>query len=158
MAVLTDRKEPDDFDRDENSEEPNEYALKYLFKRRNSPTVERIRTGRVLLYSGAAANLLAALMLLVALEMRWQSLLLGLALLIVICSGLAAWRVWKQQTLAGAFGLAIAPLFLLAVALLYLLIWGNANTDAGLALYFFPGAMVMLIAALLLRNQPALSQ
>lgn len=145
MPVLTDRKEPDDFDKGGNSDEPNDYAIKYLFGLRK-PQQEIWRTGHVLFYSGAAANLMASGMLLVALEFNlpWQILLFGLAILATTV--LAVYRVWKAPPTNLLYGLAALPLLVMLLGVLDgLTLHAEVKDLWWLVLYYLPGSLVMLI-------------
>ena len=61
MPILTDKQEPEDFDKP-SDDDPNAYALSYLFAQKR-PAVELQRTGQVLILSGAGANIMATLVL-----------------------------------------------------------------------------------------------
>lgn len=147
MPTLTSRQEPDDFDKEGRSDEPNDYAIKYLFGLRK-PQQELWRTGQVLFYSGVAANLMASGMLVVALEFNlpWQILLFGLAMLVV--NGLAAYRVWKTPRARFLYGLAALPLVVMLAGLVDGLTFNADVKDMWwLVLYYLPGSLVMLIGA-----------
>src|ERR1700712_5253783 len=116
MPLLTDRQEPEDYDRP-NSDEPNEYAIRYLFNP-NQPGIEYERTGRVLFYSSAATNLLALGLYAAWLELNFLPWLLLIVLIIVGLGGIASYLLKRRRSLA--YGLAFAPLVLTVVTLLYL--------------------------------------
>jgi hypothetical protein len=148
MPVLTDRQEPEDFDkRGENPEEPNDYAIKYLFSFRR-PKLELWRTGRTLLYSGAAGNLLGFFMLLATLDFQVTWGVVFYSLILVAVGALVAYRVWRYPQAGGAGWLAALPLVLFLLALLDGLVFKLIFKDAGLALFYLAGTLVMLVGAL----------
>lgn len=150
MPVLTDRQEPEDFDKETEGEEPNEYAIKYLFKPRNSPGLERQRTGRTLIYSGAAANLLATVMILVALELKlpWQLLVFMVG--IIGSTGLVALRLWKQGRNSTASWLVFATLVLLGLGIADSVTLDTNLVEMGNLLLYLPGTIVMFASNWLL--------
>jgi hypothetical protein len=150
MPVLTDRKEPDDYDKERNPDEPNDYAIKYLFGMRK-PQQERWRSGRVLFYSGASANLLATFMLVVAAEFNLSGILLLFGLAILAASGLAVFRVWKYHHGEGEWWVSALPLLILGLGLLASLTVLAQVGDLWMLLYYIPGALVMLVGTLMFR-------
>src|SRR5690242_19289071 len=114
MPLLTDRQEPDDYDRP-NSDEPNDYAIRYLFNP-NRPGVEYERTGRVLFYSAAATNLLALGLYAAWLEFDFLPWLLVAALAIVALGGIASYLLLHRRR--RAYVVAFGPLLLTAGSLL----------------------------------------
>lgn len=146
MPLLTDRQEPDDYDRP-NSDEPNEYAIRYLFNP-NRPGTEYERTGRVLFYSSAATNLLALALYAAWLELNFIPWLLGIVLVVVALSGIAAYLLWKRR--GGAFLVAFGPLLLTAVTLAYLFLTSQSD-QAGYITFFVPGSLVMAGSVFLLK-------
>ncbi len=150
MAVLTDRKEPEDYDKGSGSDEPNDYAIKYLFGLRR-PAQELWRTGRTLIYCGAAASLLATAMLIVAVEfsLTWPLVLLGLAMLAT--SGLAAYRLWKNAGKPGTPWLSSLPLAVLVLGIGLSLSLDLKLSEGWVGFYYLPGALAMLFGALIVR-------
>jgi hypothetical protein len=146
MPLLTDRQEPEDYDRP-NSDEPNEYAIRYLFNP-NRPGVELERTGRVLFYSSAATNLLALALYAAWLEFNFVPWLLMIAILITALGGLAAYYLSRQRRLA--YQVAVGPALLTAGILLYLAIYPQGDHGAYFS-FFLPGSMVMVASIVLLR-------
>ena len=147
MPLLTDRQEPDDYDRP-NSDEPNEYAISYLFTP-NRPRTEYERTGRVLFYSSAATNLLALGLYAAWLELNFIPWLLIVVLLVVALSGVAAYLLWHRR--ASAYRVAFGPLLLTVLALAYLYL-SSQGEQAGYVTFFLPGSLVMAGSVLVLRH------
>jgi len=150
MPVLTDRQEPEDYDKEAEAEEPNEYALKYLFRPRHSLGLERQRTGRTLLYSAAAANLLATIMILVALELKLPWQLLAFMLAIIGSTGLVVWRLWKQAGDSRASWLVFVPLTLLGLGIADSVTLEANLVEMGNLLLYLPGTIVMFASNWLL--------
>jgi uncharacterized membrane protein YhhN len=146
MPLLTDRQEPDDYDRP-NSDEPNDYAIRYLFNP-NRPGIEFERTGRVLFYSSAATNLLALALYAAWLELDFIPWLLGVVLVIVGLSEVAAYLLWHHRP--QAFRVAFGPLLLTAVTLIYLFLSSQPD-QAGYLTFFVPGSLVMAASVFILR-------
>src|SRR5438045_506172 len=90
MPLLTDRQEPEDFDPNQ-PDEPNEYAIRYLFNPYRSGK-EYERAGKLLLLSAAGTNILAMGLYTAWLEFNFNPWLLALAFVVVGVSGLAALR------------------------------------------------------------------
>lgn len=147
MPLLTDRQEPDDYDRP-NSDEPNDYAIRYLFNP-NHPGTEYERTGRVLFYSSAATNLLALGLYAAWLELDFIPWLLVIVLAVVGLSGVAAYLLWHRRN--GAFQVAFGPLLLTAVTLFILFASSQAD-QAGYITFFLPGSLVMVASVFILRH------
>ena len=146
MPLLTDRQEPEDYNRP-NPDEPNDYAIRYLFNP-NRAGVEYERTGRVLFFSSAATNLLALGLYAAWLELNFVPWLVAGAVLVVALSGLAAYYLWhhRRQAYLAAFG----PLLLTAAILLYL-VFNPQGDQAGYFTFFLPGSLVMAASVFLLR-------
>ena len=147
MPLLTDRQEPDDYDRP-NSDEPNDYAIRYLFNP-NRPGIEYERTGRVLFYSSAATNLLALGLYAAWLEFDFLPWLIIMALVIVALGGLASYLLLRRRGLA--YVVAFGPLLLTAGTLLYLGFISPDPGQFGYFTFFLPGSLVMAASVFLLR-------
>ncbi|MDB5082743.1 MAG: hypothetical protein JWP00_4667 [Chloroflexi bacterium] len=145
MPLLTDRQEPEDYDR-EKPDEPNEYAIRYLFTP-NRPGVELERTGLVLFYSAVATNLLALALYAAWLEFTFNTGLLVLALLIVAASGTAAYFLSRRPSLA--YFLATVPALLTVGSLLYFLVTPTGEQTAYFG-FFLPGSLVLAASVFLL--------
>ncbi len=147
MPLLTDRQEPDDYDRPKNSDEPNEYAIRYLFNP-NRPGIEYERTGRVLFYSSAATNMLALCLYAAWLEFNFLPWLLIIALLIVALGGLASYFLPRRRR--RAYVAAFGPLLLTAGTLVYL-VFNSESGQFGYFTFFLPGSLVLVASVFLLR-------
>jgi hypothetical protein len=147
MPLLTDRQEPEDYNRPENPDDPNDYAIRYLFNP-NRPSVEFERTGRVLFYSSAAANLLALGMYAAWLEFKFNPWLLVVALLITVSGGAAAYYLSRLRSLA--YLLAVIPGLLTAGSLLYLFL-NPIDDQAAYFTFFLPPSLVLAGSVILLR-------
>ena len=149
MPLLTDRQEPEDYDRGRQPEDPNEYALRYLFQP-NRPGVEYQRTGQTLFYAGVATNWLAFGLYAAWLEFNLWVWPVALALLLVSLSSLAA-RLFYRHRRSGAFWLAtlVAGLAVLFVAVG--LLGGLPGDQAGYFFFFLPGSLTSFLGFLLLR-------
>ena len=147
MPLLTDRQEPDDYDRPKNSDEPNDYAIRYLFNP-NRPGIEYERTGRVLFYSSAATNLLALGLYAAWLEFDFRPGLLIAALLIVALGGVASYLLPRRRGLA--YIVAFGPLLLTVGSLLYL-VFNSVSGQFGYFTFFLPGSLVLAGSVFLLR-------
>lgn len=146
MSVLTDRQEPDDYDRP-NSDEPNDYAIRYLFNP-NRPGIEYERTGRTLFYSAAATNLLALGLYAAWLEFSFVPWLLVIALLVVALGGVASYLLRRRR--GSAYPVAFLPLPLTAGTLLWLLFTPSSG-QAGYFSFFVPGSLVLAASVFLLQ-------
>ncbi len=146
MPLLTDRQEPEDYDRP-NSDEPNEYAMRYLFNP-NRSGVEYERTGRVLFYSSAATNLLALGLYAAWLEFNFVPWLLLGASLITALGGVASYYLYRRRSLG--YIVAVGPALLTAGILLYLT-FNSLSDQAAYFSFFLPGSLVLVASILLLR-------
>jgi len=141
MPILTDKQEPEDFDKPPD-DDPNAYALSYLFAQKR-PAVELQRTGQVLVLSGAGANIMASLVLWLNQDFGFAWLWLLFSLLVPVLSVLATLLLWRKQP---SFGLVLTVIMSLeisslATGLIELPLWhglGNA------ALYYLPGVAVIV--------------
>lgn len=147
MPVLTDRQEPEDFDPNE-PEDPNEYALRYLFFS-NRPGVELQRSGTTLLYSGAATNILAFMFYASWLDFNFNPWLLLIGILVVFSGLGAAIALWKRHWQRSVY-LAIVPLVLTLATLLYLLL-APPLAQAGFFFFFLPGSLVITASSFVIR-------
>ncbi len=148
MPLLTDRQEPEDFSTGPEPEDPNDYALRYLFKP-NRPGIEYHRTGQTLFYSGAATNLLALALYFTWLEFNFLTWQIGLALLVVLLSAAASYLLSKRHFLAPLAG--CTPAGLLFLSLLYTLLAPSTAERAVYLLFFLPGSLAMLVGVVVLR-------
>jgi hypothetical protein len=146
MPVLTDRQEPEDYNRPP-PEDPNEYAIRYLYGTNRQLSVELERTGKVLFYSSAAASLMALLLYAGWLEFNFTPWLLAMGCLIVAISGLAA--AWLPNRRRLALGVAIGPL-LLTFATLLILGLGAQGEQAAIFAFFLPPSLAMAASVVVL--------
>jgi ABC-type transport system involved in cytochrome c biogenesis permease subunit len=147
MPLLTDRQEPEDYDRP-SSDEPNDYAIRYLFNP-NQPGVEYERTGRVLFYSSAATNLLALGLYAAWLEFSFVPWLLLSAILVTVLGGVASYYLYHRRR-SRAYLVAFSPILLTVGVLLYLA-FNPQNDQAGYFTFFLPGSLVLAASVFLLR-------
>jgi hypothetical protein len=147
MPLLTDRQEPEDYDRP-SSDEPNEYAIRYLFNP-NQPGVEYERTGRVLFYSSAVTNLLALGLYVAWLEFNFVPWLLLGAILVTVLGGIASYYLYHRRRFL-AYKLAVGPALITAGILVYLA-FNPMDDQVGYFTFFLPGSLVMFASIFLLR-------
>ena len=154
MPVLTDRQEPEDYNRPP-PDEPNEYAIRYLYGNNRQLSLELERTGKVLLYSSAAASLMALLLYAGWLEFNFTPWLLVMGCLIVAVNGLAAAWLGKRRRLA--LGVALGPL-LLTFATLLILILHSQGEQAAIFAFFLPPSLAMAASVVVLVIQPRIAK
>ncbi len=145
MPLLTDRQEPEDLD-PKHPDDPDDYAIRYLFNPNNSHR-DLARAARILLYSSAASNLLAFLLYLAWVELQFTALALALAALVVGLSGWAGLSLKNGLPLL-ARRLGWLPLPLTLLSLLLLSIFSEEN--ALLFTFFLPGSLTIWLASFLL--------
>ncbi|HEX2909288.1 MAG TPA: hypothetical protein VH186_00675 [Chloroflexia bacterium] len=147
MAAPGDRREPGKLERNP-PEEPNEYAIRYLFNPDRPPSEWR-RAGQVLFYSAAFTNLLALALYAAWVEFNFIPWLLVMALVTTMLSGIAAFLLFKRQSPVHfvAWLPALLTVFTLVVIAL------TAQPEQALYYYFFlPGSLALVAASLLLRH------
>ena len=146
MPLLTDRQEPEDYDRP-NPEDPNEYAIRYLFNP-NRPGVEYERTGRTLFYSSAATNLLALGLYAAWQEFNFVPWLLIAAAIIPLLGGFASYYLSRNRLRAYLFAFGPA---ILTIGLLLYLVFNPQGDQAAYFTFFLPGSLVLAASVFLLR-------
>ncbi len=142
---------PEDYNKGE-EQEPNDYALRYLFKPKK-PGLEWWRTTRAIIYCGAAANLLATLMLPIALEFRFPLWLLFFSFAIIITSGLGALKLWKKKIGHGGLILTLSPFIIFLLGLGYAWFTVLEEIDRGLIFFYLPGSFSMFLGGVYLFRQ-----
>ncbi len=143
MPLLTDRQEPEDFEPTP-PDDPNEYALRYLYGANRPARLEWQRAGKVLLYSAIAANFMAFWLYAGWLEFSFVAWLLAMALLIIFVGGLVA--LWLRPRPKLALTLAFIPA-LITILTFAILLTGPQSSEAAYFAFFLPGSLTMAAAS-----------
>lgn len=148
MPVLTTHKEPEDY-QPSDPDDPNEYAIRYLFNRERDNARDLKITGKAMVLFGTIGSIIAFGIMIGNLEFNVDWLLLGWSISTILLHFGALQRV---RTKIGWDWTIPLPLTSVLIAFLTILLLSlPGNSPLMYMLYFLPGSATTLLGGFFLR-------